>query len=220
MRYLLLYTGQYIRCNDISVWWNQLDGIVAGGLCNANRFTSQDFPLPVLQRRWMEDVRRKIWLLFIQQKEKVPPSADSLPITQSTIALFNTRLSFPIALRSIQESGRMGGWGREAQRYQRVGLQYIRIRPRIKISISLNLRQPHSLGEESLARILCQQTPNPRSNENLIYSISRTSINILSSILHTLYFTVSWAALLRRRREPYRFHGWEEENLTQCRHCK
>jgi hypothetical protein len=36
--------------------------------CNANRFIPQDFPLPVF---YSDDGRRKIWLLFIQLKEKV-----------------------------------------------------------------------------------------------------------------------------------------------------
>jgi hypothetical protein len=45
-------------------------------------------------------------LIIIHSTERKSSSmpADSLTITQSTIALFDTRLSFPIALRLIQES--------------------------------------------------------------------------------------------------------------------
>ena len=45
-------------------------------------------------------------LIVIHSTERKSSSmpADSLTITQSTIALFDTRLSFPIALRLIQES--------------------------------------------------------------------------------------------------------------------
>ena len=146
-------------------------------------------PSPI---RYTNGGTHKIWLLFIQQKEKFdPPSADYfflLVIIQSTIALFDTKRFF-IALRSIQKSGIRDWMGGEGSRYQRKSS----IHSHRTSHIDKNKLKPPPWPEEPHAHIVVQ-TPNPRSNENLIYSISQTEIYLCSVYCtHILYF-VGWCA--------------------------
>lgn len=149
--------------------------------CNANRFISQDFPLPVIQRRWMEDARSDYYS-FNRKKKFLHACRFSHhnPINNCLVR-HQTFISDCLALDTREwVDGLMGETssivstcGSSIHSHQTSHKDKHKPKP------PTTPFGPTALARKASRAHIVAQTPNPRSNENLIYSISHTGINIL-----------------------------------------